>query len=214
VTKYVEREIKNHRILVHPHIIHFKEVFLTDKYLGIVMEYAAGGDMFEYVAQKEGLHENEARWFFQQLVMAIDYCHIMVRSGWTSLSRDLELRQNVASCLACFGHVACWPRPLAIAREISTDHWHSGQQRELLASNSNCASSAACLQHMCPSPVAGSGCHLLSCVLQGVVNRDIKLENALLDKSARPLVKLCDFGYSKHTQEHSQPKSKVGTPGA
>lgn len=79
MTKYVEREIKNHRILVHPHIIHFKEVFLTDKYLGIVMEYAAGGDMFEYVAQKEGLHENEARWFFQQLVMAIDYCHIMVR---------------------------------------------------------------------------------------------------------------------------------------
>jgi serine/threonine protein kinase len=32
---------------------------------------------------------------------------------------------------------------------------------------------------------------------QGVVNRDIKLENTLLDHSPRPLVKLCDFGYSK-----------------
>ena len=32
---------------------------------------------------------------------------------------------------------------------------------------------------------------------QGIVNRDIKLENTLLDKSPMPLLKLCDFGYSK-----------------
>lgn len=40
---------------------------------------------------------------------------------------------------------------------------------------------------------------MLACwgVLQGVVNRDIKLENTLLDSSPRPLVKICDFGYSK-----------------
>ena len=36
----------------------------------------------------------------------------------------------------------------------------------------------------------------LSCV-QGVANRDVKLENTLLVSSARPLIKLCDFGYSK-----------------
>lgn len=35
------------------------------------------------------------------------------------------------------------------------------------------------------------------CESQGVVNRDIKLENTLLDSSPRPLVKICDFGYSK-----------------
>lgn len=34
-------------------------------------------------------------------------------------------------------------------------------------------------------------------LLQGVANRDIKLENTLLDGSPRPLVKICDFGYSK-----------------
>ncbi len=33
---------------VHPHIVQFKEVFLTPHYLGIAMEFAAGGDMFEY----------------------------------------------------------------------------------------------------------------------------------------------------------------------
>jgi hypothetical protein len=45
-----------------------------------------------------------------------------------------------------------------------------------------------------------------------VVNRDIKLENTLLDASPKPLVKITDFGYCKSDKE-SLPKSKVGTPG-
>ena len=48
------------------------QVFLTENYLGIAMEYANGGDSFEYVRKKGGLHENEARWFFQQLIVALD----------------------------------------------------------------------------------------------------------------------------------------------
>ncbi len=35
------------------------------------------------------------------------------------------------------------------------------------------------------------------CMAQGVANRDIKLENVLIDSSPRPLIKICDFGYSK-----------------
>ena len=39
------------------------------------------------------------------------------------------------------------------------------------------------------------GCWLLQ---MGIANRDIKLENTLLmDLSERPVLKLCDFGYSK-----------------
>ena len=51
------------------------------------------------------------------------------------------------------------------------------------------------------------------CHRMGVVSRDIKLENTLLDGSRRPLLKICDFGYSKHTEKDSVPKSRVGTPG-
>lgn len=42
------------------------------------MEYAAGGDMFEHVVRKGGLKESEARWFFQQLLVGVDYVHRMV----------------------------------------------------------------------------------------------------------------------------------------
>lgn len=52
IPSYVEREIINHKALRHPHVIQFKEVFFTDKYLGIVMEYADQGDLFRYVRVK------------------------------------------------------------------------------------------------------------------------------------------------------------------
>ena len=64
----------------------FREVFLTPEYLGIAMEYAAGGDMFQHVTMKRGLSEDEARWFFQQLVLGLDYCHKM-----GIVNRDIKL---------------------------------------------------------------------------------------------------------------------------
>lgn len=76
------REILNHRLcVVHPNIVQFKEVFLTPNHLAIVMEFAAGGDMFEYVIRNkapshgEGLREDDARGFFQQLLVALEFCH-------------------------------------------------------------------------------------------------------------------------------------------
>ena len=51
--------------------------------------------------------------------------------------------------------------------------------------------------------------------LQGIANRDLKLENLLLDRDGRdgtrPLLKICDFGYSKH-EMNSSAKTGVGTP--
>ena len=44
-----------------------------------------------------------------------------------------------------------------------------------------------------------------------MANRDIKLENTLLDANKK-LVKLSDFGFAKGPED-SLPKSHVGTPG-
>lgn len=123
IDEHVQREIMNHRSLKHPNIIRFKEVLLTPTHLAIVMEYAAGGELFERISNAGRFSEDEARFFYQQLISGVSYCHSM---------------------------------------QI---------------------------------------CH-----------RDLKLENALLDGSTAPRLKICDFGYSKSAVLHSQPKSTVGTP--
>jgi serine/threonine protein kinase len=53
------------------------------------------------------------------------------------------------------------------------------------------------------------------CHKRGIANRDIKLENTLLHNEeglSRPLLKICDFGYSK-SEHKSVAKSKVGGGG-
>ncbi|XP_024030207.1 serine/threonine-protein kinase SAPK10 [Morus notabilis] len=123
IDENVQREIINHRSLRHPNIVRFKEVILTPTHLAIVMEYASGGELFERICHAGRFSEDEARFFFQQLISGVSYCHAM------------------------------------------------------------------------------QVCH-----------RDLKLENTLLDGSPAPQLKICDFGYSKSSVLHSQPKSTVGTP--
>lgn len=121
----MQREINNHRLLRHPNVVQFREVYLTPTSLAIVMEYAPGGELFNLIVQSSigRLTENEARFYWQQLISGVAYCH----------------RKSVA-------------------------------------------------------------------------HRDLKLENVLLDGGETPRLKICDFGYSKSSLLHSQPKSTVGTP--
>ena len=55
ITKHVEREVICHSNFCHPHVIQFKETFLTPTHLAIAMEYAPGGDMFQFVKRSSGL---------------------------------------------------------------------------------------------------------------------------------------------------------------
>ncbi|KAL3149981.1 hypothetical protein ABBQ38_013337 [Trebouxia sp. C0009 RCD-2024] len=124
----IQREIRNQSCLEHPMIISLKEVFLTPTHLALAMEYAPNGDLYHYVSThrpQKWLLEDHARYYFQQLIIGLDYCH-----------------------------------------------------------------------------------------RKGVAVRDVKLENMLLTRprgDRRSLLKICDFGYSKH-DANSAAKTHVGTP--
>ncbi|KAL4654793.1 hypothetical protein ACB092_01G405500 [Castanea dentata] len=90
IDENVAREIINHRSLRHPNIIRFKEVVLTPTHLAIVMEYAAGGELFERICSAGRFSEDEARYFFQQLISGVCYCHSM-----QICHRDLKLENTL-----------------------------------------------------------------------------------------------------------------------
>ncbi|KAG2572167.1 serine/threonine-protein kinase SAPK7-like [Panicum virgatum] len=90
IDENVAREIINHRSLRHPNIIRFKEVVLTPTHLAIVMEYAAGGELFDRICNAGRFSEDEARYFFQQLICGVSYCHFM-----QICHRDLKLENTL-----------------------------------------------------------------------------------------------------------------------
>jgi len=86
VSSDLKRGIVNFMGLHHHHVISFKEVFLTMTHLCIVMEYAVGGDLLKF-SKRRRLSEGQARWFFQQLILGLHYCH---RMGIVSRNISLE----------------------------------------------------------------------------------------------------------------------------
>ena len=47
----------------------------TSECIYIVMEHAAGGELFDYIVAHKRVKENEDRSFFRMVLSAVDYCH-------------------------------------------------------------------------------------------------------------------------------------------
>nr|VDC98244.1 unnamed protein product [Brassica rapa] len=90
IDENVQREIINHRSLRHPNIVRFREVILTPTHLAIIMEYASGGELYERICNAGRFSEDEARFFFQQLISGVSYCHAM-----QICHRDLKLENTL-----------------------------------------------------------------------------------------------------------------------
>ena len=85
----IEREIEVMKLFDHPNIVRLLDVYETDErrfhrqYFAccspdsryIFLELMEGGNLADYVEGKGRLISNEALYFFQQIVEALDYCH-------------------------------------------------------------------------------------------------------------------------------------------
>ncbi|KAJ3230912.1 hypothetical protein HDU81_004145 [Chytriomyces hyalinus] len=84
----IMREIAMLQMLDHPFVVSLLEVVETASYIGLVLEYAPGGELFHYImAQPSGhLGEREGCKFFAQLAAGVSYMHFM-----GIVHRDLKL---------------------------------------------------------------------------------------------------------------------------
>ncbi|KAK6202511.1 kinase-like domain-containing protein [Scheffersomyces amazonensis] len=82
----IHREINSLKLLNHPNIVNLVEVMKSGKYIGIVLEYASGGELFDYILHHKYLKENVAKKLFAQLVSGVDYMH-----SKGLIHRDLKL---------------------------------------------------------------------------------------------------------------------------
>ncbi len=87
----------------HPNIIHIYEVFENKEKMVLVMEIAAGGELYDYLSDRKSLDDAEARRIFRQIAKATFYCHKN-----NICHRDLKLEnilldENGSAKIADFG---------------------------------------------------------------------------------------------------------------
>jgi serine/threonine protein kinase len=75
LTDQVKNEINIMKRLVHPNIVQLRGVISTAMTVYIVLELAAGGDLYDEVVRVKGLTEPRARLYFRQLVSGLAHCH-------------------------------------------------------------------------------------------------------------------------------------------
>ncbi|KAL4401240.1 serine/threonine-protein kinase Gin4 [Malassezia pachydermatis] len=126
LTLGIEREIVIMKLIEHPNLLGLWDVYETSKELFLVMEYVAGGELFDYLVARGRLQPDEARMYFRQVIFGVDYCHT-----FSICHRDLKpenlLLDGSRSVvkIADFGMAALQPTEKMLETSCGSPHYAS-----------------------------------------------------------------------------------------
>ncbi|KAL2269485.1 hypothetical protein VTJ83DRAFT_1669 [Remersonia thermophila] len=102
----IEREVAILKLIRHPNIIELLDIWENRSEIYLVTEYVEKGDLFTFINWNGALHEEEAIFYFRQMMTALEYCH-----SFNICHRDLKpenilLKANGQVKIADFGLAA------------------------------------------------------------------------------------------------------------
>ncbi|XP_029909450.1 death-associated protein kinase 2 [Myripristis murdjan] len=71
----IEREVDILQQIQHPNIVALHDVYENRTDVVLVLELVSGGELFDFLAQKESLSEEEATQFIKQILAGVQYLH-------------------------------------------------------------------------------------------------------------------------------------------
>eukprot|EP00670_Eutreptiella_braarudii_P007292 CAMPEP_0174290150 /NCGR_PEP_ID=MMETSP0809-20121228/27773_1 /TAXON_ID=73025 ORGANISM="Eutreptiella gymnastica-like, Strain CCMP1594" /NCGR_SAMPLE_ID=MMETSP0809 /ASSEMBLY_ACC=CAM_ASM_000658 /LENGTH=368 /DNA_ID=CAMNT_0015388605 /DNA_START=149 /DNA_END=1255 /DNA_ORIENTATION=+ len=71
----VNREIAIMLQMSHRNVCSMRECFQTHDKVYIILELVSGGELFDKIKESKKLEEDKARYYFQQIMLGLDYCH-------------------------------------------------------------------------------------------------------------------------------------------
>ncbi|XP_068172965.1 death-associated protein kinase 2a isoform X2 [Antennarius striatus] len=71
----IEREVNILQQIQHPNIVTLHDVYENRTDVVLILELVSGGELFDFLAQKESLSEEEATQFIKQILKGVNYLH-------------------------------------------------------------------------------------------------------------------------------------------
>ena len=71
----INREIEMLKSLNHPNVIKIYKIIEDSKKFCIIMEYCQKGELFNHIVEKHRLNEDEAAYFYYQIICGLEYIH-------------------------------------------------------------------------------------------------------------------------------------------
>ncbi|KAI3377881.1 hypothetical protein L3Q82_008462, partial [Scortum barcoo] len=71
----IEREVDILQQIQHPNIVTLHDVYENRTDVVLILELVSGGELFDFLAQKESLSEEEATQFIKQILEGVNYLH-------------------------------------------------------------------------------------------------------------------------------------------
>ena len=90
----IQREIDLLKKLRHPNIVRLYSIIETEKQILLITEYIKGQELFHYILLKKKLSEEEACYYFNQIVSGVEYLHKLKIAHRDIKSENLIIEQN------------------------------------------------------------------------------------------------------------------------